>query len=65
MLSRLEFNKMDQKTIFTLGSGALFLLALAIGYLGLFAGPAILLPPVITSLGFLVIAAVLFALRTK
>lgn len=54
---------MKKESILVVGSLILVVLALAIGYIGAFSGPNVLLPPVITSIGFIVIAFVLFAIR--
>ena len=54
---------MNRKTVLTIAGILMIALALVIGYIGLMSAPNILLPPVITSIGFLVIAWVFFAFR--
>ncbi len=54
---------MKRESILGIGSLLMILLALAIGYIGVFGGPNILLPPLITSVGFVVIAWVFFSFR--
>ena len=55
---------MNRKSTLTIAAAALLILALVIGYAGL-SGERILLPPVITAIGFLVIAWVFFSLRSN
>jgi len=54
---------MNRKTTLTIAGILMIVLALAIGYVGLFSTPNILLPPVITAIGFLVIAWVFLVFR--
>lgn len=43
----------------------LFILAILMVYLGYTTGPKVLLPPVVTGIGFMVIAGVFISLREK
>ena len=43
----------------------LFILAILMVYLGYTTGPKVLLPPVVTGIGFMVIAGVFISLRVK
>ncbi|MEJ7624561.1 MAG: hypothetical protein WKF34_11275 [Pyrinomonadaceae bacterium] len=54
---------MNRKSTLTAAGVLMILLALVIGYLGLFSAPSILLPPVITAIGFIVIAWVFLTFR--
>ncbi len=56
---------MKRETVLTIAAVIMAALGLLIGYLGLFSGPAIILPPVVTCVGFLVIAWVFFVFKTK
>lgn len=53
---------MKKETILTISGGILIALGVLISAIGLFAGP-ILLPPVITGIGFFVLSWVCFTLR--
>jgi len=54
---------MNRETTLTVAGILIAILGLIIGYLGLFSGPGVLPPPVITGIGFFVIAWVFFAFR--
>ncbi len=54
---------MNRETTLAIAAIVMAILGLIIGYLGLFSGPGVLLPPVITGIGFFVIAWVFFAFR--
>lgn len=56
---------MKRETVLIIAALLMAALGLLIGYLGLFSGPAVLLPPVVTAVGFLVVAWVFFVFRNK
>lgn len=55
---------MNKNKILTISSIALFLLGIAMIYIGGFYTPKVILPPIITGIGFFIIAWTLKALRT-
>jgi hypothetical protein len=55
---------MNKKNVLTGSSIALFLLGIVMIYIGGFYAPKVMLPPIITGIGFFVIAWALKALRT-
>ena len=54
---------MNKNKVLTVSSIALFLLGIAMIYIGGFYAPKVMLPPIITGVGFFIIAWVLKALR--
>lgn len=54
---------MEKNKVLTLASYLLILLGLVMVYLGGFYGPKIILPPIVTGLGFFVLAWALTALK--
>ncbi len=54
---------MDKNKIFTIAGIILALLGIAMIYIGAFYAPKIMLPPIITGIGFFVISWVLLALK--
>ncbi|MGH9946025.1 MAG: hypothetical protein ACRD6X_02365 [Pyrinomonadaceae bacterium] len=54
---------MNRKTTLTAAGILMIVLAVAIGGIGLMAKPNILVPPIITGVGFLVVAWVFLAFR--
>jgi hypothetical protein len=54
---------MDKNKILTIAGIILVLLGIAMIYIGAFYAPKIILPPIITGIGFFVITWVLFALK--
>ncbi|MCX2453260.1 hypothetical protein OQX61_18430 [Pedobacter sp. PLR] len=53
---------MEKRTVLTISSFLLIILGIAIIFVGM-SGPKLMLPPVITGLGFFVISWALFALN--
>ncbi|WP_316842242.1 hypothetical protein [Pedobacter gandavensis] len=53
---------MEKRTVLSISAFLLLILGIAIIYVGL-SGPKLMLPPVITGLGFFVISWALFALK--
>ena len=56
---------MNKNNVLVLGSLLLFILGITIIILAFRSGPKVLIPPVITGLGFFVIAWIFMALREK
>lgn len=56
---------MKRNNVLYLSALIMFILAVAMIYLGYSTGPKVLLPPVITGLGFMVVAGVFVTLREK
>jgi hypothetical protein len=56
---------MDKNKVLTLAAISLTLLGIAMIYLGGFKAPKVMLPPIITGLGFFLIAWVLTVLKDK
>ena len=55
---------MNKNKILTVSAIALFILGIAMIYIGGFYAPNVMLPPIITGVGFFIIAWALNALRT-
>ena len=56
---------MNRNNVLYFSALILFILAIMMIYLGYTSGPKVLLPPVVTGIGFMVIAGVFVSLRKK
>lgn len=54
---------MDKNSILTISVVLLFILGIAMIYIGGFYAPKVIIPPIITGVGFFIIAWVLIALK--